>query len=153
MVLDVAVNGGAMEPLKAPDMTSANCFEEREFGSAPQYRTIAQGINFGGICRNNFCIAFNQLVSIILGMCQESNNVCNYSEVMFELKCPVCDSFISDEDITTVYFMGCTVRIKYKKVIDARPQEFEIIAPAHNYTTLKNAKEFLRYNYIKFTLK
>ena len=147
--LDIRVNGGAMQPFEAPNMTSANCFETKEFVPAPQYRTVEKGINFGGICRNRFCVAHNQSVTIMLGMC----GVCNYSEIMFELKCPVCNVLIDEKVITNIYFLGCTVRIKFKIVNGARPQEFEIIAPAHNYTALKNARDMLKYYYIKFTLK
>ena len=156
MNLDIAIMGGAdnMEPIDAPDMTSEDCFEEIDFAkSAPDYMIISKGINFGGICRNLNCIAHDKFVCIQLKMCEESNNICNYSEYMFELKCPACECFIETNDIRKVFFLGCSVTIKFKKVKDSRPKEFEMVAKSNRFLTLKDGQDILRYNYIKFTLK
>ena len=68
--LDVAVRGGASNivPLIAPDMTSEECSKKRNFGPAPDYRTISKGINFQGYCRNIECTTFNKLVDVRLGI-------------------------------------------------------------------------------------
>ena len=156
MNLDMAINGGAhnMEPIKAPDLTSEDCFEKVTFStSAPFYRTITKGVNFEGICRNSKCIAHDELVCVRLNMCKESNNICNYNEYMFELQCPACKSYIETEDIVNVDFLDCIVKVKYKKVVDSRPIEYEMVAPPDEYLSLKEGQDMLKYNYIKFTLK
>ena len=155
MYLDVSLNGGAqcMEPIFAPNMTSENCFEVKEFGDGPFYLSVCKGITFEGICRNKFCVAHNQDVCVVLNMCEESNKVCCYSEYMFELKCPACITPVSPDDITNVIFYNCTVKIKYKIVDSSRPVEYEMVAPTDKYLTLKNAQEMLKYNFIKFTVK
>ena len=156
MYLDKAIIGGAqnIEKLTAPDITSEDCFENVAFStSAPFYRTVTKGVNFEGICRNSKCLAHNDLVCVRLNMCKESNNICNYSEYMFELKCPACYTYILPEDIQNVDFLDCTVRVKYKIVEDSRPKEYEMIASPNEYLTLKQGQDMLKYNYIKFTLK
>ena len=154
VTLDIAVKGGAqnLEPFDAPDMTSEACFELQGFSaSAPIYRVISEGINFEGICRKYSCIAYKRKVWVNLGMCEESNKVCNYAEYMFELQCPACEAFIFPNDITNVSFYRCSVKIKFKKIKSSFTQ-YEMVAPADNCLCLKNAEEILKYNYIKFTL-
>ena len=156
MNLDISLNGGAryIEPILAPNITSENCFEAREFSSAaPRYRRVCIGITFEGLCHNNVCEAYNQKVLVMLNMCEGTNKVCCYSEYMFELKCPVCNTLVDPNDITNVFFYDCTVKVKYKVVSDSRPVEYEMVAPTGKWLALKNAQEMLRYNYINFTLK
>ena len=156
MYLDASLYGGAqfMEPILAPNMTSEDCFEVREFASiAPKYRCVCKGITFEGLCRNHVCEAYNRSVLVMLNMCEESNNICCYNEYMFELKCPACNTPVDSEDIINVIFYRCTVKVKYKRVIHSRPVEYEMVAPTDKYLTLKNAQEMLKYNYINFTVK
>ena len=156
MNLDVAVRGGASNivPLIAPDMTSEECFAKRNFASsAPDYRIISKGINFQGYCRNSECVAFNDLVDVQLGMCQDDHGVCNYAEIVFELPCPACKKLIDHKEITNVFFLNCTTRIKFKVYEGTTVEEFDITAPSDQYLALKDPKKFLKYYYIKFTLK
>ena len=154
--LDIAVIGGAdkMKPIIAPDMTSEDCFESVTFSTtAPFFRVVSKGINFEGICRNSKCIARDDIVCVRLKMCEDSNNICVYNEYMFELKCPACRTLLSPDDIVNVDFMDCVVKVKYKIVEESSPQEYEMIATADEYVSLKECHNLLKYNYIKFTLK
>ena len=155
MDLDVAVRGGASNivPLIAPDMTSEECFAKRNFGPAPDYRRISKGINFQGYCRNLECIASDELVDVSLRMCEDNHGVCNYAEIMFELPCPACKELIDHKEIHNIFFLNCITRIKYKVYQGTKIEEFEIIAPSDQYLALKDPDKFLKYYYIKFTLK
>ena len=156
MDLDVAIRGGAsnMVPLIAPDMTSEECFRKSNFNSsAPDYLTISKGINFGCHCQNKECIAFNKLVAVQLGMCEDNHGVCNYAEIMFELPCPACEELIDHTKIHNIFFLNCITRIKFKIYNGARVEEIEINAPSDQYLALKDPEKFLKYHYIKFTLK
>ncbi|KAI6658365.1 Ubiquitin [Oopsacas minuta] len=156
LTLDIPMIGGAsnIAPVIAPDMSSDECFEKRNFGKAPFYRTISKGINIQGVCRNSKCVAFNDLVDIQLRMCNDNHGVCNYAEVMFELPCPACKECISHTEIKNIFFIGCLATIKYK-VYDksSEVQQYEIQAPSDKYLALKDPEKFLKYHYIKFTLK
>ena len=154
--LDIAVSGGvdSIVPLIAPDMSSDECFVERNFTKeGPDYLMISKGINFVAFCRNATCIAFNDIVCIQLEMCKRDHGSCNYAEVMFELPCPACKTEILPSDIKNVVFTKCTVKIKYVIYEESRPMEFEMIAPTDKYVALKDPEKMLKYHFIKFTLK
>ena len=156
MDLDVAVRGGASNfvPLIAPDMTSEECFEKRNFGSSgPDYRTISKGINFGCYCQNKECIAFKDLVLVQLGMCEDNHGICSYEEIMFELPCPACEELLDYKKIHNIFFLNCLTKIKFKIYDGAKVEEIEINAPSDQYLALKYPEKFLKYHYIKFTLK
>ena len=158
MNLDIGVMGGAsnITPFNAPDMTSEECFEEKQFatrGTAPSYRTIGKGINFSACCRNVNCVALNQNVVIPLGMCSGDSGICNYAEVMYELPCPACKTCVRPEDIYNVYFFNCSVGIKCRIANASCVQKFEMIAPSDKYLTLKDPNKALSYHFIKFTVK
>ena len=156
MDLDVAVRGGASNivPLIAPDMTSEECFEKRNFAtSGPDYRTISKGINLECYCQNIECIAFKDLVDVQLGMCEDNHGVSNYAEIMFELPCPACKELIDHKEIHNILFLNCITKIKFKVYEGERVEEIEINAPSYQYLALKDPEKFLKYHYIKFTLK
>ena len=158
MNLDIGVIGGAsnITSFNAPDMTSEECFEVRQFGtpgSGPSYRRLGKGINFSACCQNVKCVALNQNVTIQLGMCSGDSGICNYAEVMYELPCPACKACVRPEDICNVYFFNCVVGIKYRVTDAFCAKQFEMTAPSDKFLALKDPENILSYRFIKFTVK
>ena len=160
MSLDIAVKGGAQNllPFSAPDISSNECFEIRNFGTAgtrtrSSFRVISKGINFQAYCRTPTCIAFNNRVSIKLGMCTAEHGLCNYAVAMFELPCPACKQFIDPNEIANIYFKNCAVGVKCRIYQASGSIEYNMVTPADQYLALKEPERMLQYHFINFYLK
>ena len=115
------------------------------------YGAIEQGINFRSICKNKKCKSNGEYVLVNFGMCEESNQVCNLAEYLYETQCPRCHSQILP-DIICAVFKDCAVKIKYKMCSEKRPREIRMSTEKDNYLYVDIIDGVDKYNYIQFTL-
>ena len=93
--------------------------------TAPNYRTISQGIIICGNCKSEQCYAYNQEVCVPL-------NGINRFDLIKErenLKCPACRGLMEPK---TVAFYLCGYKIRGKNFVNGQVKDYEFYGNAKN---------------------
>ena len=83
--------GGASLPLEFVDVEKGVIQNLSFSDSAPRWRTVENGLNIFGICKNQKCEAFDEEVVYKVGI---TNKKFNLQENVLNMKCPMCDKII-----------------------------------------------------------
>lgn len=99
--------------------------------SAPSYRYASKGLNIRATCKNNNCIAYNEVVYIQIGYVQNWNL---FEHLEDKVVCPSCKEMVNPENY---YFKKCFYKIDFIKNSDGKMIEDYISgsASSDNYKT------------------
>ena len=109
---------------------------------APRWRSVQEGLNLFGICKNEECEAFNKEVVHKVGIINKKYNL---QENILNIKCPICDGIVVPR---TCGFWKCEYQFEGDKIeggklkhIDTRCKEtkydnFEYFNPFENSSAL-----------------
>ena len=99
--------------------------------SAPSYRYASKGLNIRATCKNNNCIAYNDVVYIQIGYVQNWNL---FEHLEDKVLCPSCKEMVNPENY---YFKKCFYKIDYIKNCDGKMKSGSISgsASSDNYKT------------------
>ena len=99
--------------------------------SAPSYRYASGGLNIRATCKNDNCIAYNDVVYIKIGYVQNWNL---FDHLEDKVVCPSCKEMVNPENY---YFKKCFYKIDYIKNCDGKMKRDSISgsASSDNYKT------------------
>ena len=139
--LVLRLRGGGSIPMNFVDVEKG-VIQKLEFSdSAPKWRSVTQGLNLFGICKNGKCIAHNKEVVFQVGI----NKKYNLQENVLNIKCPMCIGIIVPK---TCGFWNCEYQFEGDKIeegelkhIDTKSKEtkdddFEYFNPYENDSAL-----------------
>ena len=139
--LILRLRGGGSIPMNFVDVEKS-IIQKLEFSdSAPKWRSVTQGLNLFGICKNSKCIAHNKEVIFQVGI----NKKYNLQENVLNIKCPMCIGIIVPK---TCGFWNCEYQFVGDKIeegelkhVDTKSKEtkdddFEYFNPYENSSAL-----------------
>jgi hypothetical protein len=99
--------------------------------NVPFYRYANKGLNIRATCKNNNCIAYNNVVYIQIGYVQNWNLFVHLED---KVVCPSCKEMVNPENY---YFLKCNYKIDYIKNSDGKMKGGSISgsASSDNYKT------------------
>ena len=99
--------------------------------NVPSYRYANKGLNIRATCKNNNCIAYNDVVYIQIGYVQNWNL---FEHLEDKVVCPSCKEMVNPENY---YFKKCFYKIDYIKNCDGKMKSGSISgsASSDNYKT------------------
>jgi hypothetical protein len=99
--------------------------------SGLSYRYASKGLNIRATCKNNNCIAYNDVVYIQIGYVQNWNL---FDHLEDKVVCPSCKEMVNPENY---YFKKCFYKIDYIKNCDGKMKRDSISgsASSDNYKT------------------
>ena len=99
--------------------------------NVPSYRYANKGLNIRATCKNNNCIAYNDVVYIQIGYVQNWNL---FEHLEDKVLCPSCKEMVNPENY---YFKKCFYKIDYIKNCDGKMKSGSISgsASSDNYKT------------------
>lgn len=99
--------------------------------NVPSYRYANKGLNIRATCKNNNCIAYNDVVYIQIGYVQNWNL---FDHLEDKVVCPSCKEMVNPENY---YFKKCFYKIDYIKNCDGKMKSGSISgsASSDNYKT------------------
>ena len=119
IMLVMGLTGGAGSgflPLRFADVSSEDSFKEMELiTGGPEWSGIYPGINFDGTCKNRFCLANNEFVSIPRGFYDSTGGTCMLNYEITKLKCPVCRLTLDKNEVNAVGVFKAKLQVKSKK--------------------------------------
>ena len=139
--LVLRLRGGGSITMNFVDVEKSK-IQKLEFSdSAPKWRSVTQGLNLFGICKNGKCIAHNKEVIFQVGI----NKKYNLQENVLNIKCPMCIGIIVPK---TCGFWNCEYQFVGDKIeegelkhVDTKSKEtkdddFEYFNPFENGSAL-----------------
>ena len=120
--------GGGIETV---DISKNKTKEVSPGKSGPSYRYASKGLNIRATCKNNNCIAYNEVVYIQIGYVQNWNL---FEHLEDKVVCPSCKEMVNPENY---YFKKCFYKIDYIKNCDGKMERGSISgsASSDNYKT------------------
>ena len=120
--------GGGIETV---DISKNKTKEVSPAKSAPSYRYGSGGLNIRATCKNDNCIAYNDVVYIKIGYVQNWNL---FDHLEDKVVCPSCKEMVKPENY---YFKKCFYKIDYIKNSDGKMKRGSISgsASSDNYKT------------------
>ena len=103
--------GGGIETV---DISKNKTKEVSPAKSAPSYRYASGGLNIRATCKNDNCIAYNDVVYIKIGYVQNWNL---FDHLEDKVVCPSCKEMVNPENY---YFKKCFYKIDYIKNSDGK---------------------------------
>ena len=108
-----------MEPhysggIETVDISKNKTKEVSPAKSAPSYRYASKGLNIRATCKNNNCIAYNEVVYIQIGYVQNWNL---FEHLEDKVVCPSCKEMVNPENY---YFKKCFYKIDFIKNSDGK---------------------------------
>lgn len=103
--------GGGIETV---DISKNKTKEVSPAKSAPSYRYSTGGLNIRATCKNDNCIAYNEVVYIQIGYVQNWNL---FEHLEDKVVCPSCKEMVNPENY---YFWKCFYKIDYIKNSDGK---------------------------------
>ena len=118
-----------MEPhysggIETVDISKNKTKEVSPAKSAPSYRNGIEGLNIWATCKNNNCIAYNDVVYIQIGYVQNWNL---FEHLEDKVVCPSCKEMVNPENY---YFKKCFYKIDYIKNCDGKMKRDSISGSA-----------------------
>ena len=124
---DIAYSGG----IETVDISKNKTKEVSPGKSGLSYRCASKGLNIRATCKNNNCIAYNDVVYIQIGYVQNWNL---FDHLEDKVVCPSCKEMVNPENY---YFKKCFYKIDYIKNCDGKMKRDSISgsASSDNYKT------------------
>ena len=124
---DIAYSGG----IETVDISKNKTKEVSPGKSGLSYRCASKGLNIRATCKNNNCIAYNDVVYIQIGYVQNWNL---FEHLEDKVVCPSCKEMVNPENY---YFKKCFYKIDYIKNCDGKMKRDSISgsASSDNYKT------------------
>ena len=124
---DIAYSGG----IETVDISKNKTKEVSPGKSGPSYKYASKGLNIRATCKNNNCIAYNDVVYIQIGYVQNWNL---FEHLEDKVVCPSCKEMVNPENY---YFKKCFYKIDYIKNCDGKMKKDSISgsASSDNYKT------------------
>ena len=124
---DIAYSGG----IETVDISKNKTKEVSPGKSGLSYRCASKGLNIRATCKNNNCIAYNDVVYIQIGYVQNWNL---FDHLEDKVVCPSCKEMVNPENY---YFKKCFYKIDYIKNSDGKMKRGSISgsASSDNYKT------------------
>ena len=146
--------GGDIAAVTFTDVTAEGKFEVRRFGRGPKRKTLGQGLNFRGTCRNVSCEACDKIVYVRKGFYPATNGFCNLGRRMAEMNCPICNKCLGKRDICGISIHKCTLRIE-GRVVDEENFDFTVESSGHCYkrALAMNDDDYRDYDFLELTVK
>lgn len=88
--------------------------EEKLTSDGPDWRNIAEGINFQGICRNSSCKANNEFVMIQKGFYDSTDGTCKLNYGVTRLECPACKQTLDKNEVHGIGVYKAKLQVKTK---------------------------------------
>ena len=139
--LVLRLRGGGGIPMNFVDVEKG-VIQKLEFSdSAPEWRSVTEGLNLFGICNNAKCVANNEEVVFKVGI----NQKYNLQENVLNIKCPMCKGILVPK---TCGFWNCEYQFVGNKIeggalkhVDTKCKEtkgddFEYFNPYENESVL-----------------
>ena len=118
IILFIRLTGGAGSgflPLRFADVSSGDSFKKMNLTTiGPKWLNIAPGINFQGICKNEFCQAENKIVSIQRGFYFSTGGTCMLNYEIAQLECPMCKQTLDKNEVNGVGVFKAKLQVKSK---------------------------------------
>ena len=102
--------GGGSIPLSFVDVEKGAIQNLSFSKSAPKWRTIEEGLNLFGLCKNSKCKAFDKEVVYRVGIIHKKYNL---QENILKIKCPMCDGLVVPK---TCGFWKCEYQFEGDKI-------------------------------------
>lgn len=109
---DTHYSGGS--GIETVDISKNKTKEVSPAKSAPSYRYSTGGLNIRATCKNDNCIAYNEVVYIQIGYVQNWNL---FEHLEDKVVCPSCKEMVNPENY---YFWKCFYKIDYIKNSDGK---------------------------------
>ena len=124
---DIAYSGG----IETVDISKNKTKEVSPGKSGLSYRCASKGLNIRATCKNNNCIAYNDVVYIQIGYVQNWNL---FDHLEDKVVCPSCKEMVNPENY---YFNKCFYKIDYIQNSDGKMKRGSISgsASSDNYKT------------------
>ena len=124
---DMQYSGG----IETVDISKNKTKEVSPAKNVPSYRYASKGLNIRATCKNNNCIAYNDVVYIQIGYVQNWNL---FEHLEDKVVCPSCKEMVNPENY---YFKKCFYKIDYIKNCDGKMKSGSISgsASSDNYKT------------------
>ena len=141
LVLRYRGGGGGSIPMNFVNVEKGIIQKLKFSDSAPKWRSVTQGLNLFGICKNGKCIGHNKEVIFQVGI----NKKYNLQENVLNIKCPMCIGIIVPK---TCGFWNCEYQFVGDKIeegelkhVDTKSKEtkdddFEYFNPYENDSAL-----------------
>ena len=125
------MSGGGCGGIETVDISKNKTKEVSPAKSAPSYRYSTGGLNIRATCKNDNCIAYNDVVYIQIGYAQNWNL---FEHLEDKVVCPSCKEMVNPENY---YFWKCNYKIDYIKNSDGKMKRGSISgsASSDNYKT------------------
>ena len=117
---DITYSGG----IETVDISKNKTKEVSRAKSAPSYRYASKGLNIRATCKNNNCIAYNDVVYIQIGYVQNWNL---FEHLEDKVVCPSCKEMVNPENY---YFKKWFYKIDYIKNSDGKMKRGSISGSA-----------------------
>ena len=117
---DIAYSGG----IETVDISKNKTKEVIPGKSGPSYKYGSKGLNIRATCKNNNCIAYNDVVYIQIGYVQNWNL---FDHLEDKVVCPSCKEMVNPENY---YFKKCFYKIDYIKNCDGKMKRGSISGSA-----------------------
>ena len=108
--LVLRLRGGGGLPLNFADVEKGLIQNLSFSNSAPKWRSVEEGLNLFGICKNPKCEAFDKEVVYKVGIIHKKFNL---QENVLNIKCPICDKIIVPK---TCGFWECEYQFEGDKI-------------------------------------
>ena len=119
LVLRLRGGGGSTIPLNFVDVEKGVIQNLKFSDSAPEWRSVEEGLNLFGLCKNSECEAFNKEVVHKVGITHKKYNL---QENILQIKCPMCDGLVVPK---TCGFYDCEYQLVGKKIDDGDIKKYE----------------------------
>ena len=125
--MELQYSGG----IETVDISKNKTKEVSPAKNVPSYRYASKGLNIRATCKNNNCIAYNDVVYIQIGYVQNWNL---FEHLEDKVVCPSCKEMVNPENY---YFKKCCYKIDYIKNCDGKMKRGSISgsASSDNYKT------------------
>ena len=114
LVLRLRGGGGSTIPLNFVDVEKGVIQNLKFSDSAPEWRSVEEGLNLFGLCKNSECEAFNKEVVHKVGITHKKYNL---QENILQIKCPMCDGLVVPK---TCGFWQCEYQFEGDKIEDGK---------------------------------
>ena len=132
--------------------TKDNFKEEGMDNSAPDWRYVAEGVNFRGICRNSSCRAGNDVVIIQRGLYNSTGGTCTFTYEITKLECPMCKQLLNKKDVSGVGVYNARLQIKSKTYNGSEVVEDIVARDKSLFARGMERVNLLDYEYIVLTV-
>ena len=125
------MSGGGCGGIETVDISKNKTKEVIPGKSGPSYKYGSKGLNIRATCKNNNCIAYNDVVYIQIGYVQNWNL---FEHLEDKVVCPSCKEMVNPENY---YFWKCNYKIDYIKNSDGKMKRGSISGSvsSDNYKT------------------